>query len=577
MRSILLCSFLFYTINCIFGQADRLKYEIKSLLFSYGGNSEDLPSLEPLINIELSVGGQKFSPKELKDTDQTIYLDLRGLQQVAQLPLQYLKSLGYEGLIAFPDPNQIDPISGKDLRTSVDRNLRIVIWVSRIKQVEFTNVGMKDGIFSRLRSLGEENFTLQSEKDDRLRIDHLRFWKRIGNRSSRTAITNLLPTEQPGVIKANVSLGLRKKQGGRLFATNSGTDSTGKWILGGAFFYNQVTELDDDLEVSYISSDTQERQAFNLKHSFPIIYPNVLNFETTAGYSFYDASSFAITRVDFEGNAKTIDLNLRYSPIEWEYQNYQVSLEIGVKGEDMEAKNSLILADAEAQLLTPRIAVNLTTQSQYVRSFSKLEVSKNYKDITAQDRFLFGGYKTDEKAARLNFDSMLSIKAGKWMVDNMDTELDDSWNGHLALLRLSASLGLENTRYMPQHQFISGGSSSVRGYPESIISGDHGYFLSLDYQIPVYRSNKQTALGSYTSSLIPFIDWGESFVNDPLSYESDHSILGAGLGVEVKFSKGLKARLDFSKPIKEVKSSGTIVEGTNSSDNRVHAMLIWDF
>lgn len=117
----------------------------------------------------------------------------------------------------------------------------------------------------------------------------------------------------------------------------------------------------------------------------------------------------------------------------------------------------------------------------------------------------------------------------------------------------------------------------MRGYPESIISGDHGYFLSFDYQIPVYRSNKQTALGSYTSSLIPFIDWGESFVNDPLSYESDHSILGAGLGVEVKFSKGLKARLDFAKPMKEIKSGNTILEGSNSSDNRVHAMLTWDF
>ena len=561
----------------IFAQNHTHKYHIRSLNFDYGGKSDDLPSLDPLLGVTLSVDDQVFSANELSKNSKYIVLNLRGLQKVSQLPLQYLKSLGYEGLIAFPDPNHIDPISGKDLRSPSDRSLRIIIWVSRIKQVEFTNVGIKDGIFSRLRSLGEENFTLQSEKDDHLRMDHLRFWKRLGNNSSRTAITKLLPTDQTGVIKANVSLGLRKKQGGRLFATNSGTDSTGKWILGGAFFYNQVTELDDDLEVSYISSDTQERQAFNLKHSVPVIYPDVLNFETTAGYSFYDASSFAITRVDFEGSTKAIDLNLRYSPIEWEYQDYQVSLEIGVKGEDMEAKNSLISGDADAQLLTPKIAVNLTTQSQYVRSFSKLKISKNYKDITTRDRFLFGGYKTDEKAARLNFNSMLSIKVGKWMIDNIDTELEDSWNGHLALVRLSVGLGLEDTRYMPQHQFISGGSSSVRGYPESIISGDHGYFLSFDYQIPVYRSNKQTALGSYTSSLIPFIDWGESFVNDPLSYESDHSILGAGLGVEVKFSKGLKARLDFAKPMKEIKSGNTILEGSNSSDNRVHAMLTWDF
>ena len=84
-------------------------------------------------------------------------------------------------------------------------------------------------------------------------------------------------------------------------------------------------------------------------------------------------------------------------------------------------------------------------------------------------------------------------------------------------------------------------------------------------------------MGSYASSLIPFIDWGESFVNDPLSYPKspDHSVLGAGLGVGFKFFKGLKARLDFFKPIKEVEVIGTILKGANSSDNRVHAILTY--
>ena len=123
---------------------------------------------------------------------------------------------------------------------------------------------------------------------------------------------------------------------------------------------------------------------------------------------------------------------------------------------------------------------------------------------------------------------MLSIKAGKWMIDNMTQSLKiHEW--YLALLRLSASSFWKTPAICPRPVYIRG-KLSVRGYPESIISGDHGYFLSLDYQIPVYRSNKQNGLGSYTSSLIPFIDWGESFVNDPLSYESDHSILGAGWG-----------------------------------------------
>jgi hemolysin activation/secretion protein len=77
--------------------------------------------------------------------------------------------------------------------------------------------------------------------------------------------------------------------------------------------------------------------------------------------------------------------------------------------------------------------------------------------------------------------------------------------------------------------------------------------------------------------LIPFLDWAETFVTDPLSYESDRSILGSGVGLEMKFSKGLQARLDFAKPLREIKNGGTIVDGTRSSDNRVHALVVWEF
>ena len=146
----------FIFISCcslIYAQNYTHKYQVSSLIFDYGGKSDDLPSLAPLLGVELSVDGQVFSANELTKNSKDIFLDLRGLQKVSQLPLQYLKTLGYEGLIAFPDPNQIDPISGKDLRPSSDRSLRIVIWVSRLQQVEFTNVGMKEGIFSQLRSL----------------------------------------------------------------------------------------------------------------------------------------------------------------------------------------------------------------------------------------------------------------------------------------------------------------------------------------------------------------------------------------------------------------------------------------
>ena len=45
----------------------------------------------------------------------------------------------------------------------------------------------------------------------------------------------------------------------------------------------------------------------------------------------------------------------------------------------------------------------------------------------------------------------------------------------------------------------------------------------------------------------------------------------------MKFSEGLQARLDFAKPLREINNGGTIVDGTRSSDNRIHALMVWEF
>ena len=78
-------------------------------------------------------------------------------------------------------------------------------------------------------------------------------------------------------------------------------------------------------------------------------------------------------------------------------------------------------------------------------------------------------------------------------------------------------------------------------------------------------------MGGASSELIAFFDWAETFVNQSFSYESDHSIAGAGIGWEIKFSNGLQARLDLAKPLREINNNGTVLDGTRSSDRRVHS------
>ena len=83
--------------------------------------------------------------------------------------------------------------------------------------------------------------------------------------------------------------------------------------------------------------------------------------------------------------------------------------------------------------------------------------------------------------------------------------------------------------------------------------------------------------GKLAWSFIPFLDWASTQVNDPYFFESDQTLLGAGLGVEFQLPFGLYARIDFAKPLSELTSAGTVLDGTRSGDYRVHGLFRWKF
>jgi hypothetical protein len=109
-------------------------YECSRISLIYGGKSDDLPSLSPLGQARLTISSfdSAITLAQLMDDQSSNFtLTLEDLHRIGEVPLHYLRSLGYEGLVVFPDPKQIDPVSGKDLRQQNDKELRFMIWVSR--------------------------------------------------------------------------------------------------------------------------------------------------------------------------------------------------------------------------------------------------------------------------------------------------------------------------------------------------------------------------------------------------------------------------------------------------------------
>ena len=555
-------------------------YKCDQIEFRYGIDSDSLPDLQSLssVQVKLSCSNQEFSLDNFTQlSNDPIDLNLRDLHVLAEIPMQYLKSLGYEGVVVFPDPKQIDPVTGEDLRAGNSMKLSFLVWVSILQDIDVQNDGIDDNVSIRIQSELKRNLLASGVVGKPVKRETLKYWKRFGSTPSRSVQVILSPGQNPGEVLSVLKLVPRETEKIFFQASNSGSPVTGKWMLGSSYRNNQLSGIDDQLVVNYFSSDTQEVKSFRLSYEKPLVYPNIVLVGGALGYSNYDASSFAVTQFNFKGDSKYIDLYTKWNPLETEYKNYSFSFKAGFRGEQRTASNSLVSGKADASFITPEVSVLLSTRGKYLQTESTLSIFGNVQSVNTANQTLLGGVQTKDRFTRLKISYLESLKIGKWLHDQFDKSFTEKITDQILVTRFQSGFGLQNQRHLPQHQFITGGTGSVRGYPESPIAGDNGYFISVEYRIPLSPFKFKDGGSHAKGTLIPFIDWGETFVNEAQYYEGDHSILGTGIGMELNFPFGATARIDFAKPLKEIVKYGNILDGTRSSDSRVHAMLRWEF
>ena len=557
-----------------------LTFKVSRIIFSYGKEQSELPDLNQLgrASISLSFSEEPVSISSLMESKKNSYpFSLDDLHAIAQIALQYLKSEGFEGVVVFPDPQQIDPVSGRDLRKGQKGELRFVVWVSTLQQVKLRNLDLPTGLAVRIDQSLKAGMDANGWLESPLRKESFQFWKRYGTIPGISSRILLVPGDRPGTVEALLEAKYKKNPNTSIFLSNAGTDTLGNWIWGASYTDSRVSDYGDQFAANHVRSNTGARHSTSLSYRRPVIFPNLLETGLNFGISQYDASSFAITRIDFDGKTKFADWYLRWNPTQTEWENYSLSFELGLRSENLQAANSLLTGRADAHFLTPRAALQFLTNGKYLKTKSRIQVSGNLESIDKNDLTLLGGVQVEDQSRRIQIDYQEAFQIGKWLIDNFPNTFDSLWKDHLVVSRARLDYGLEKVRHLPQRQFITGGTGSVRGYPESPAAGDNGFFLSSEYRIPLPKFETETELGSVSSNFIPFVDWAETEVNQPMSYESDKSLLGAGVGLEMKFSNGLFSRLDLATPLREIKNSGSVLEGTRNEDHRIHALIRWDF
>lgn len=552
-------------------------YPVSRVFYEYGSSVDDLPSLQPIEQAFIRLGEEEeelLLGDLIRGASLIRSLSHKDLFKLSEVPLHFLKQQKLEGLVAFPDPNDIDPVSGKDLRPPGDTSLTIKIWVSRLGSVSVESDGVDEQATDRL-SRQVKKFIDQNEVTGKpITQDTLRALKKFGEHPSRTARVLLSADEKPGEVSAIMKVKQKEDLPHFYFsASNTGSESTGEWIFSGSFLTNQLTGLDDRFSFTYLLSNTAERHGVSANYFIPLVHPQTLSLGVGVGYSTYDASTFATTSIDFEGNTFFLDLAMHFSPLSLDGELGILSLETGLNFENLSAFNS-ISGSAGFSTINPRLGLKLESVGKNRAGRTSLMIKGNLSSINEDDQLAIGGDETTDTYSRLVLQHLEQLRMGRIL--RQSTGGDHPYlDRHLLSLRLEASWAMSSRRHLPMHQFITGGSSSVRGYGESIVAGDSGYLFSAEYKVPYFIFDGNN--GPLAWSISPFIDIGSTRVNDPRFYESSFNLMGAGLGLEFQLPYGAFARVDFAKPLKELKKMGVAMDGTKSDDYRVHGNLGWKF
>jgi hemolysin activation/secretion protein len=139
-------------------------------------------------------------------------------------------------------------------------------------------------------------------------------------------------------------------------------------------------------------------------------------------------------------------------------------------------------------------------------------------------------------------------------------------NGSSLIFR--SSLQLSDTDDLPSfNQIIVGGTSTVRGYSEGLLSGDMGYTLSAEYAYPLGLIGDQ----AQRSNLFVFLDHGAAFPfrgDDGPSTRSKDYLTSAGVGLDFDVFDSVLFKLSVGVPLQNESFY-------RQDDYRVNAILNW--
>lgn len=407
--------------------------------------------------------------------------------------------------------------------------------------------------------------------------DYLDRASRQPNRRVDAAVTPPPPAEA-GSEAAAATLGLdyvvteSKPWTAFVQASNTGTEETGEWVTRVGFLHSDLLGNDEILAVEYFTNNVGESNFVNAYFDAPVGDSERFRWKILGGWYQYTASDVGFLRARFEGESPFAAAEL--SANVFQSGKFFLDLVGGFNWTYVDVYNGITRQSGTENFFIPYVG---------------LRAQRNARDAnTDLAVFLDLGFGASESQAELNrlgrlfpdqdFQLLRWNLAQSFYLDPLfhtAESLPEATLAHELYFRFGGQYAFDN-RLVPQFMGVAGGLYTVRGYPQSEVSGDNLYLATAEYRLHLpqlfgidpkpepmmgigdpFRLRPQYAYGPTDWDLVVrgFVDFGYTSNSRPLSYEFNSTLIGVGVGVQLQLLRNLDLRLDWGFPLRDVEGT----------------------
>jgi hypothetical protein len=531
-----------------------------------------------------------------KDTPRNFTLSALGAINAAVVA--ELNRRGIFGVMAVADPAQIDLDNPYPVDERKDNaELRIWVYYARLAQVKVERASSPSSAWLRTpESMGNRILSqspLQTGGLLRKKIldDYLDGTNRFPGRRVESITA---PGQKIGTVDLTLRLSEEKRFSAFSIVSNDGTKASGRWRTRLGLEARQLTGADDLLSLQYLTSDFSKYQSLNLSEEFGLVFPDRCRGKIFASYSELALSDLGANLSSFNFTSKSLGLETTWKPAVW--AGWPLSITGGAQAFEAATLDGATEAEDSTTFLVPYLAMETQNQSPQ----GEIRGSLRFEYISTEDSRgnILGRPETSTDAWLSRWSVLLSRRAGS-LRDLAAPTPSQVGPVYELSLNLRGQRSLSDSKRLAQlFQGVVGGLDTVRGYQESIASGDTVSIATLETRVsftnilrpphsPQDSPSLESAAPKVPASEQPlevafrtFIDGARVHTNHAdatFGEMSDRSLLGAGIGLDLVFRGPLKGllRTDLGFALKEQNQPGSDKVSAGSSRVHLSVMLLW--